>query len=102
MLDLLNSEHKVPFHVFSLMKNHTIQAQITNADDGASLSSSSSGSAAARSLAVLAVLAGEGRPMTLADLAEDRLFKRPFPFPTAPWTWPPTRVNRSLNVAEDC
>ena len=73
MLDLLNSEHKVPFHVFSLMKNHTIQAQVTNADDRASLSSSSSssssGSAAARSLAVLAVLAGEGRPMTLADVA---------------------------------
>lgn len=65
ILDLLNSEHKVPFHVFSLMKNDTSKTHSASASDETPLS----GSAAARSLSVLAVLAAEGRPMTLADVA---------------------------------
>jgi uncharacterized protein with von Willebrand factor type A (vWA) domain len=33
---------------------------------------------------------------------EGRIFKRPFSFPKAPGTRHPTRVRRSLKVAENC
>ena len=36
------------------------------------------------------------------DLGEDRIFKRPFSFRMAPRTRHPTRVSRSLKVAENC
>ena len=57
------SEHKVPFHVFSLMKTKPSRAAASTDD------MPQSASAAARSLAVLSALAAEGRAMTLADVA---------------------------------
>ena len=49
----------------------------------------------------LSVVKGRALPDVCDGAKEERVFKRPFSFPMAPRSLLPTRVSRSLKVAED-